>query len=132
MSGILDQLSGGGERWKAWNVDQEPDPENNAEQSEDGIGPSPGDVGSMRSDMVLDPSSNDGDDTGWTVEDAIADRDATEVVPPVVDQRPSDPAETIIQHSRPAFLPIARHAGRRRPAGRRDPVGRAPFGGSTG
>ncbi len=93
MSGILDQLSGGGERWKAWNVDQEPDPENNAEQSEDGIGPSPGDVGSVRSDMVPDPSSNDGDDTGWTVEDAIADRDATEVISPVVDPQASDPAD---------------------------------------
>lgn len=100
MAGILDQLSGGGERWEAWNEAQRS--AQSAELENDGLaaGETPDDADSTgaepAAESLSDPAEADVPETDASADppsDVLPipdDADATEVLPPFEEPRPDE------------------------------------------
>ena len=111
MAGILDQLSGGGERWEAWNEAQRS--AQSAEMENDGlaVGETPDDGEPAEAEppveSLSDPAEADVPEAGASadppsdVSPIPDDTDATEVLPPFEEPRP---AGILVRPRRPSSI----------------------------
>ena len=96
MAGILDQLSGGGERWEAWNEAQRS--AQSAEMENDGlaVGETPDDGEPAEAEPPVESLSDPAEagasaDPPSDVSPIPDDTDATEVLPPFEEPRQDEP-----------------------------------------